>query len=73
MHLTHTHTSVTRTFYRAPGGGANGRRCRPFAPRPGKEAVAVHLFRVAAQFGETGKGGEREKGGMLGPAPPAWT
>jgi hypothetical protein len=36
--------------YGAPGRGANGRRCRPCAPRPDREAVAVHLFRVTTPF-----------------------
>ena len=35
----------SRLSYPAPGRGANGRPCRPCAPRPGREAVAVHLFR----------------------------
>jgi hypothetical protein len=40
--ITPLKASGMAAFYRAPGRGAIGRPC---APRPGKEAVAVHLCR----------------------------
>jgi len=50
----------SRLSYPAPGRGANGRPCRPCAPRPGREAVAVHLFRVLLQREGRGERGEKK-------------
>jgi hypothetical protein len=47
-----------RRYYRSPGRGAHGRERRPCALRPGKEAVAVRLFRFAAP--------DRAAGGIQG-------
>jgi hypothetical protein len=41
---------VRRTLYRAPRRGANGRRRRSRAPRPGKEAVAVTFPALRKQW-----------------------
>ena len=74
-----TQCTLESGFYRAPGRGASGRRRRPCASRPGKEAVAVRIFHkpfkgaCLARKGGSGRAHfpQAIQGGMLGPAEPA--